>query len=63
MNRRFAYKALDLKGKPMDGFMEAATAEEVGAWLADRNYFILDISETPMQALLATNRQNVSISA
>ena len=63
MNRRFAYKALDLKGKPMDGFMEAATAEEVGAWLADRNYFILDISETPMQALIAANRQSVSISA
>ncbi|NCB37658.1 MAG: type II secretion system F family protein [Erysipelotrichia bacterium] len=63
MNRRFAYKALDLKGKPMDGFMEAATAEEVGAWLADRNYFILDISETPMQALIASNRQSVSISA
>ncbi len=63
MSRRFAYKALDVKGKPMEGFMEASTAEEVGTWLADRNYFVLEIAAAPLQGLVSSSASDVKISA
>ncbi|PKL42539.1 MAG: hypothetical protein CVV41_13380 [Candidatus Riflebacteria bacterium HGW-Riflebacteria-1] len=63
MNRRFAYKALDLNGKSMEGFMEASTPEEVGTWLADRNYFVLEIASAPLQTLVASGKAELRISA
>jgi len=63
VNRRFAYKALDLNGKTMEGFMEAATPEEVGTWLADRNYFVLEIASAPLQTLVATGKAELRIPA
>lgn len=63
MSKRFAYKALDVKGKTMDGFMEATTVEEVGTWLADRNYFVLEISPAPLQNLVSSSNKNIKISA
>jgi len=63
VNRRFAYKALDLNGKTMEGFMEAATPEEVGTWLADRNYFVLEIASAPLQTLVATGKAELKIPA
>ena len=63
MNKRFAYKALDLNGKTMEGFMEAATPEEVGTWLADRNYFVLEIASAPLQTLVATGKAELRIPA
>lgn len=63
MNKRFAYKALDLNGKTMEGFMEAATQEEVGTWLADRNFFVLEIASAPLQTLVATGRSELKIPA
>jgi type IV pilus assembly protein PilC len=63
VSRRFAYKALDVKGKSMEGFMEAATAEEVGTWLADRNYFVLEISPAPLQAIVSSNSKDLKISS
>ena len=63
MSRRFAYKALDVKGKPMEGFMEASTPEEVGTWLADRNYFVLEIAAAPLQGLVAGSASTVKITS
>jgi type IV pilus assembly protein PilC len=63
VNRRFAYKALDLNGKTMEGFMEAGTPEEVGTWLADRNYFVLEIASAPLQTLVATGKSELRIPA
>jgi type IV pilus assembly protein PilC len=63
VSKRFAYKALDVKGKPMEGFMEAATVEEVGTWLADRNYFVLEIAAAPLQGLVSSSTSNLKISA
>lgn len=63
MSKRFAYKALDVKGKTMDGFMEAATIEEVGTWLADRNYFVLEISQAPLQNLVSGGSKDIKITA
>ncbi|HNX75039.1 MAG TPA: type II secretion system F family protein [Candidatus Rifleibacterium sp.] len=62
MSKRFAYKALDVKGKPMEGFMEATTAEEVGTWLADRNYFVLEIAAAPLQGLVSGSNTHIRIS-
>jgi len=63
VNKRFAYKALDLNGKSMEGFMEASTPEEVGTWLADRNYFVLEIASAPLQTLVASGKAEFRISA
>jgi type IV pilus assembly protein PilC len=51
--RRFSYKALDGRGKLMSGVMEAGNAEEVGTWLADRSYFVVEISAAPLETLAA----------
>lgn len=51
MKKRYAYKAVDSAGKDFSGFMEASSPEEVGTWLADRQYFVLDISQAPLLSL------------
>lgn len=61
MNKRFSYKALDSKGKTLEGYMEAASAEEVGSWLADRQYFVIDISTAPLQTLISTPAKEIRI--
>ncbi len=43
--------------------MEAATPEEVGTWLADRNYFVLEIASAPLQTLVATGKAELKIPA
>ncbi|GAB4274009.1 MAG: type II secretion system F family protein [Candidatus Rifleibacteriota bacterium] len=63
MSKRFAYKALDARGKTMEGYMEAATKEEVGTWLADRNYFVLEINPAPLQALMTAPSKEIKINA
>lgn len=47
----------------MEGFMEAATAEEVGTWLADRNYFVLEIAAAPLQGLVTASNSDIRIPA
>ena len=51
MKKRYTYKAVDSAGKDFSGFMEASSPEEVGTWLADRQYFVLDISQAPLLSL------------
>jgi type IV pilus assembly protein PilC len=43
--------------------MEAASAEEVGTWLADRHFFVLDISLAPLQSLMAAPARDIKINA
>jgi type IV pilus assembly protein PilC len=45
----------------MEGFMEAADAEEVGMWLADRNYFVLEIAASPLQGIVNASSKNIKI--
>ena len=61
MNKRFAYKAIDSRGKSIDGFMEAASAEEVGTWLVDRQYFVVEIKTASLQTLAAVPRTELKI--
>ncbi len=63
MSKRFAYKALDARGKTMEGFMEAANTEEVGMWLADRNYFVLEITSSSLQSMVTTSSKDLKIPA
>lgn len=60
--QRFAYKALDARGKPMNGVMDAHSPEEVGAWLADRQFFVVEITAAPLGTLAAMSRQALRIS-
>ncbi len=43
--------------------MEATTTEEVGTWLADRNYFVLEISSAPLQTLVSSGKADLRITA
>ncbi|HNW33723.1 MAG TPA: type II secretion system F family protein [Candidatus Ozemobacteraceae bacterium] len=62
--RRFSYRSLDVHGKPMDGVMEAGSSEEVGIWLADRQYYVLEISEAPLATFAAAaERTTLSVSS
>jgi len=63
VSKRFAYKALDARGKTMEGFMEAANTEEVGMWLADRNYFVLEITSSSLQSMVTTSSKDLKIPA
>jgi type IV pilus assembly protein PilC len=45
----------------MEGFMEAATSDEVGTWLADRHYFVVDISSAPLQHLISSSEKEIKI--
>lgn len=49
MSTRYSYKALDSKGKEINGFMEAENQEEVGVWLSDRGYIVVNIAVAPLQ--------------
>ena len=61
--RRFTYQALDARGKQFNGVMEATTQEEVGTWLSDRQYYVLDIAEAPLATLVAeAERATLSVS-
>lgn len=62
--RRFSYQALDARGKPFNGVMEAASPEEVGVWLSDRQYYVLEIAEARFATLAAeAERSALSVSA
>lgn len=51
MTIRYRYRALDNRGKTLEGTMDAASTEEVGTWLADRSYFVLEITPAPLADL------------
>lgn len=43
--------------------MEAASQEEVGAWLADRQYFVVEISPAPFAAIVMPSEGRLNISS
>ena len=51
MSTRYSYKALDSKGKDINGFLEAETPEDVGTWLSDRGYIVVEITPAPLQVI------------
>ncbi len=59
--RLFSYKALDSGGKTLTGTMEAANADEVGSWLVDRRYYVLEIAPAPLTAI-RRGKRDLSIS-
>ncbi len=59
MSTRYAYKALDAKGNNIEGFHESETPEEVGTWLSDRGYIVLEITNAPIQTMMATSHGRI----
>lgn len=58
---RYSYKALDISGNEVTGEMDAGNADEVGNWLADRNYIVLDIIPAPIQNLVVKTKKSLNI--
>lgn len=54
--RLFHYRAIDGRGKTMDGSMEAQTSEEVGTWLTERQYYVVEIQQSALGSLATTKR-------
>ncbi|MDD3000298.1 MAG: type II secretion system F family protein [Candidatus Riflebacteria bacterium] len=63
MSARYSYRAVDAAGKPMNGNMDAESLEEVGAWLADRGYFVVEVKLAALQSLVVTGKKKTKISA
>lgn len=61
--KRFSYKAIDIRGKPLDGFMDALTPDEVGNWLTERQFHVLEISETPFAGLTTLTKTVYALSS
>jgi type IV pilus assembly protein PilC len=59
---RYFYHSLDNNGVSMDGFMEATSPEEVGVWLSDRGYFVIEIKPAPLQTLVKGSKNKVKLS-
>ncbi len=49
--RLFQYRAIDSRGKTMEGSMEAQSSEEVGTWLTERQYYVVDIRQSTLGTL------------
>ncbi len=59
---RYSYKALDINGNEVSGEIDAEKKEEVGTWLSDRNYIVIDIVPAPIQTLVNTHKKRIRIS-
>ena len=62
MSDRFAYKAVNAAGKTITGYMDAKTSDDVGTWLADRQYFVLEIKRAALSTITSNVRKKVTIS-
>lgn len=57
MIKRFSYKALDSGGKQIEGFMDADCSEDVGKWLSERNYYVLDINVATVKTIFKASKR------
>ena len=59
---RYSYKAIDIAGTEITGEMEAEKQEDVGTWLSDRNYIVVEIVPATLQNIVNTPQKYVRIS-
>ena len=59
---RYSYKALDIKGNEITGEMEAEKQDEVGTWLSDRNYIVVEIVPATIQTIVNSPKKYLRIS-
>ncbi len=59
---RDSYKALDIKGNEITGEMEAEKQDEVGTWLSDRNYIVVEIVPATIQTIVNSPKKYLRIS-
>lgn len=62
MSARYAYKAIDASGKTITGYMDAGSSEEVGTWLVDRLYFVLEIKPAGLSGIASKTKKKIRIS-
>ncbi len=58
---RYKYKALDICGNEITGELDAEKIDDVGNWLTDRNYIVLNISVAPIQSIVVKTKKYLRI--
>ncbi len=58
---RYSYKAIDVNGNEVTGELEAEKTEDVGTWLSDRGYIVVNITQATLQNIVGNNRKYLSI--
>ncbi len=59
---RYSYKAIDIAGNEITGEMEAEKTDDVGTWLSDRNYIVVEITPATLQNIVNTPQRYERIS-
>lgn len=58
---RYSYKAIDVNGNEITGELEAEKTEDVGTWLSDRGYIVVNIAQATLQNIVGNNHKYLSI--
>jgi type IV pilus assembly protein PilC len=58
---RYSYKAIDVNGNEVTGELEAEKTEDVGTWLSDRGYIVVNIAQATLQNIVGNNHKYLSI--
>ncbi len=59
---RYSYKAIDVNGNDSVGEIEAEKTEDVGTWLSDRGYIVVEIKPAPLQTIVNSSQKYLRIS-
>ena len=58
---RYSYKAIDVNGNEITGELEAEKTEDVGTWLSDRGYIVVNITQATLQNIVGNNYKYLRI--
>lgn len=58
---RYSYKAIDISGNEITGELEAEKKEDVGVWLSERNYIVVEILPAALQTLVNSPKKYFTI--
>ena len=58
---RYSYKAIDISGNEITGELEAEKKEDVGVWLSERNYIVVEVLPAALQTLVNTPKKYFTI--
>ena len=58
---RYSYKAIDISGNEITGELDAEKQEDVGVWLSDRNYIVVEVTQATLQTIVNTPKKYLRI--